>query len=222
MRFMVMAAERAATIATTIHKTWLSEGHPCRVARAASSAPVSANGKANTECSNLIISSTVLMRLAISDSRAASRLRFFRRRCARPAIHFFLREIDLRKHAANILRHQIIDGLGMMIKCGNCGHDNRASLLGTQHVFKMNAINRRVADTQNEFPAFLERRVRRSRDEIVADAAGNRPQRPHRARNDHHGIYRVAAGSDRSTHVFVWQDVDLGHWMTENAAWELF
>ncbi len=65
MRFMVMAADRAATIATTIHKIWRSEGHPCRVARAASNAPVNANGNANTECSNLIISSTVFIRLAI-------------------------------------------------------------------------------------------------------------------------------------------------------------
>ena len=36
MRFMVIAAERAATIATTIHNTCRSVGQPCRVARAAS------------------------------------------------------------------------------------------------------------------------------------------------------------------------------------------
>jgi len=63
---MVIAAERAATMATTIHKICRTEGHPCRVHRAASNAPVSAKGSANIECSNLIISSTVLIRLAIS------------------------------------------------------------------------------------------------------------------------------------------------------------
>src|SRR6266403_6385125 len=66
MRFSVIAAERAATIATTIHKTCRSVGQPCSVARAASSAPVSANGSAKTECSNLIISRTVRIRLVFT------------------------------------------------------------------------------------------------------------------------------------------------------------
>src|ERR1700756_3640189 len=66
MRLMVMAAERAATIATTIQRIWRSVGQEFRVARAASNAPVSAKGKAKTECSNLIISSTVRMREALT------------------------------------------------------------------------------------------------------------------------------------------------------------
>ena len=68
---MVMAADRAATIATTIHRTCRNVGQPCRVARAASSAPVSANGSANTECSNLIISSTVRRRPLLIAGKSA-------------------------------------------------------------------------------------------------------------------------------------------------------
>src|SRR6266481_3680660 len=164
MRFMVMAAERAATIATTIHKIWLSEGHPCLVARAASNAPVRANGSANTECSNLIISSTVLMRLAISDSRAGSRLRFLRRRRAHPAIHLILREPDLRQHAANVLRDKVVDRFWLVIKSWYRGHNHRSRLLRPQHIFKMHPIERRVANAQNEFSSFFEHDVRRSRD----------------------------------------------------------
>src|SRR5229473_101872 len=145
MRFMVIAAERAATIATTIHKTWLSEGHPCRVERAASNAPVSAKGKANTECSNLIISSTVLMRLAISKLRTTSRLRFFRRRRARPAIHFVLREPNLREDTANVLRNEIVDRFRLVIKRRHRGHNHRSGLLCPQHVFEMNVVDRRIA-----------------------------------------------------------------------------
>jgi hypothetical protein len=85
MRFSVIAADLAATIATTIHKTCRSVGQPCKVARAASNAPVSANGSAKTECSNLIISRTVRMRPAIRLI-----LRFLRGGAARPAKHFFL------------------------------------------------------------------------------------------------------------------------------------
>ncbi len=71
MRLRVMAADRAATMAITIHKTCRNVGQLCWLARAASNAPVSANGKANTECSNLIISRIVRMRPAISAYGAA-------------------------------------------------------------------------------------------------------------------------------------------------------
>src|SRR5579883_1191091 len=55
MRLKVMAALRAATIATMIQSNCLQVGHP----RTARRAPVRANGNAKTECSNLIISSVV-------------------------------------------------------------------------------------------------------------------------------------------------------------------
>src|SRR5215469_14192991 len=61
MRFMVMAADRAPTIATMIHAIWRQAGKP-PAARAASNAPTSANGRAKTECSNFIISRTVRIR----------------------------------------------------------------------------------------------------------------------------------------------------------------
>src|SRR5580704_19759760 len=113
MRFTVIAAERAATMATTIQTYWRSVGQPfggwC-VARAASSAPVSANGSAKTECSNLIISSTVRMRPA----SAKLRLRLFGALLTCPAIHIFLGKINLRKNAINVLRDQVVDRLRMM------------------------------------------------------------------------------------------------------------
>ena len=55
MRLNVIAALRAPTMATISQKSCRSVGQP----RTASSAPVSAKGKAKTECSNLIISSVV-------------------------------------------------------------------------------------------------------------------------------------------------------------------
>ena len=50
-----MAAERAETIQTTIQPRTRSGGHPF----AASTAPVSAKGRAKIECSHLIISSVM-------------------------------------------------------------------------------------------------------------------------------------------------------------------
>src|SRR6266478_2749609 len=125
MRFMVIAAERAATIAMTIHRICRSVGQPLApwcVARAASSAPVSANGSANTECSNLIISSTVRMRPVITKSC----LGLFSRRLPRPAVHFFLWQIDLREDAADVLCDQVVDRFWLVIKRRNRRHDHGA------------------------------------------------------------------------------------------------
>src|SRR5215813_9296991 len=131
MRLMVMAAERAETIATIIQRIWRSVGQLCEVKRAARSAPVSAKGSANTECSNLIISRTVRMRPAIALS-----LRLFRfgmRTC--PAIHLSLLKADLREHAANVLGNEIVDRLRMVIIGRNSGHDDCSGRLRANHVF---------------------------------------------------------------------------------------
>ena len=58
-RLKAMAAERAATIATTIQPSFQATSPAARPeSRRASSAPVSANGRAKTECWNLMASRT--------------------------------------------------------------------------------------------------------------------------------------------------------------------
>src|SRR5256885_6763822 len=147
MRLTVMAAERAETMATTIQRTWRREGQPCDVKRAASSAPVSANGSAKMECSNLIISRTVRMRPAM----AASGLRFLRFGMRTgPAVHPILSETNLRKHAANVLRYEIVDCFRLMIERRNRRHDDRAGSLRPYHILKMNAAEGRVSDAEDE------------------------------------------------------------------------
>ena len=103
-----------------------------------------------TECSNLIISSTVRTRPGdFADVEEAcgvaafcgaselcgvcgivtSGIRFFRGQTARPPVHLILRQTNLRQHPANILRNQIVDGLRMMIERRHRRHNHRASLL---------------------------------------------------------------------------------------------
>src|SRR5579859_4322367 len=136
MRLMVIAAERAETIATTIQRICGSVGQPCDVKRAARSAPVSAKGSAKIECSNLIISRIVRMRPAM----IASGLRFLCGRLrAGPAKHLVLREANLRKYAAHVLRDQVVDGFRLVIKRWHRGHDHRAGGLRAEHVLQMNA-----------------------------------------------------------------------------------
>src|SRR5580700_5422688 len=72
-RLKAMAADRAATIATTIHITVRQPGRP----PAASSIAVSAKGSAKIECSHLIISSVVrilLRRAAMGDILYSNRV----------------------------------------------------------------------------------------------------------------------------------------------------
>src|SRR5579859_1226107 len=107
MRLMVMAAERAETMATTIQRIWRKVGQPCEVKRAARSAPVRAKGKAKMECSNLIISRTVRMRPAIADSGPG--FLCFGMGTGR-AVHFLLPQADLREHGANMLVDEIVAG----------------------------------------------------------------------------------------------------------------
>src|SRR5258706_13081653 len=136
MRLMVIAAERAETMATTIQRIWRHVGQPCEVKRAARRAPVSAKGRAKMECSNLIISRTVRMRPAM----AASGLRFLRFGMRTgPTVHLILSETNLRKHAANVLRYEIVDCFGMMVERRNRRHDDRAGSRRPHDILRMNA-----------------------------------------------------------------------------------
>src|SRR6267142_6334575 len=191
MRLMVIAAERAETMATMIHKIWRRLGHACAVKRAASSAPVSAKGSANTECSNLIISSTVRIRPAI----AASGLGFLRFKLrAGPAIHLFLRKSDLREDAANVLRDEVINRFRMVIKRRHRGHDDGSGGLRAHHVLQVNAAERRVSNAEDELAALLEHHVGGARDQVIARAVGDRRKAAHRTWDDNHGVEHVAAG----------------------------
>src|SRR5215468_10570827 len=138
MRLMVMAAERAETIAMIIQRICRSVGQPCDVKRAASNAPVSANGKANTECSNLIISRTVRIRPAIALSPCLLGLGgiLFRMR-AGPAIHLVLSQADLSEHSANVLHYEIVDRFRMVIVRRDGGHDDCSGGLCANHVVEM-------------------------------------------------------------------------------------
>src|SRR5690242_15867518 len=119
MRLIVIAKERAPIIATTIHAICSHVGQAALppfawTVRAARSAAVSANGSAKMECSNLIISSTVRMRLVFIcgiESSIPKPLRFARAgfRAAFPAILLLLRKAELPQRAANKLLHQFVN-----------------------------------------------------------------------------------------------------------------
>lgn len=141
---------------------------------------------------------------------------------ARPAVHFLLRQADLGKDAADVLGDEIIDRLRLMIKRRNGGHNDGTGLLNSQHVFQVDAAERRIAHAENESAIFFQHNVRGARDQIVTDAGGDRSQRAHRARNDQHGVDGATAGGDGGADVFVGKNFDLCNWTVEKAMRELF
>src|SRR5690348_471660 len=141
MRFMVMAAERAPTMATMIQKICQAmvraAGQSARPECSASKAATRAKGSAKTECSNLIISSTVRMRLWLGTFGAnfwwatGSSLAMV---AALPVILVVLREIEMREDAVDVLRDDIVDGFWRVVKSGSGGHDERAGVVKGEHV----------------------------------------------------------------------------------------
>ena len=107
------------------------------------------------------------------------------------------------------MRHQVIDCLRLMIKGWDRRHDHRSGLLRAHHVFEMDAIERRITNAENQTPAFFERHIRGTGNEIVASAAGHRGERSHRARYDAHRIRRIAAGGDGSANVRIRKNFNL-------------
>ena len=83
---------------------------------------------------------------------------------ALPAILLRLFEIEKGQHAAAELGNEVIESPGPIVKRRDDGKDHRAGKLRPQHVFKMDAIERRVAHGEDELVALAsDRRPPRAR-----------------------------------------------------------
>src|SRR5579875_44034 len=177
MRFMVIAAERAPTMATMIQKICQAMMRPggqfARPARSASNAATNAKGSAKTECSNLIISSTVRIRLRRRFKFAFAAESSVAILGTRPAVLLILRQIELCQHAKNELLDKMFDGFRFVVKRRDCGHDHSTGVVDTQHIFEMDAVERRFAQAENQFAALFEANISGASEQIVADAAGD-------------------------------------------------
>src|ERR1700722_21933 len=67
-----------------------------------------------------------------------------------------LLQAQVNEHAAAELRHQIVDGLRVMVERRNNRENACASLLRRQHIPQMNTAEGRVSNSQDQLAAFLE------------------------------------------------------------------
>ena len=92
------------------------------------------------------------------------------------------------KHRVHILRDKIVNRFRLMVERRNGRHDHGAGLLCAQHVFKVNAAERRIANAEHQAPAFLERNIGGAGDESVLAPAAMEESMP-----IEHGITHMAS-----------------------------
>ena len=100
--------------------------------------------------------------------------------------------------------------------------DHRAAARKLQHVFQMDDRKRRLARHQNELAVFLQHHIRRTLNQILAQARGDGSQRPHGTRADHHRVRRIGAGGHRRKPFFAPEHAQLPGAGIKPAAEQLF
>jgi hypothetical protein len=90
-----------------------------------------------------------------------------------PTILLLLRQSELGEDAIGELLDNIPDALGAEVKCGHRGHYGRASVMHAQHILKMHAIERGLAQAQNHRPTFLQANVGGTSQKIFGYAGGD-------------------------------------------------
>lgn len=128
---------------------------------------------------------------------------------ALPMILLVVRKIEMREDAKDELLDDVINGFGRVVKGGSGGHDECAGVVEAQHVFNVDAVERRFAKAEDEFAALLETNVGGAGEQIVAHAGGNRAERARGARYDDHGVHGGAAGGDGRADVAIGKNFEL-------------
>ena len=205
MRFMVIAAERAATIATTIQRNCLTVGQLCLRGARRQQRP----GQRKRQREHGVLELDHLQHGADSPGIRVYASAFLAAALTFQRYIFSCGNPSLRQHPAHILLHQIINRSAAVIKSWHHGHDHRAGLLRPQHILQMDAAERCFTHAQNQLAFSLSADIRRAREQIVARAIGDGSQRSHRAWNDDHAIHVVAAGCDRGADIVIRQALDL-------------
>ncbi len=127
---------------------------------------------------------------------------------ALPAILLFLRQAKLRQDAKCELLDQVVDFFRRVVESGHRGHYGGAGVVDAQHIFQMDAVQRRFAQTQHQRAALFQANVRSAREQIARGSGGDRAERAGRARNDHHAVHDGAAGGDAGADILIRQIFD--------------
>ena len=87
-------------------------------------------------------------------------------------------------------------GLRLVVEGGDDGEDGGAGVGGELHVAEVDAVERGLADAEDERAVFLEADVGGALDEVGGEAVGDGGERAHGAGQDDHAVGGVAAAGD--------------------------
>ena len=102
---------------------------------------------------------------------------------------------ELAGHLGGVLR--------VIVEGGDDGEDGGTGVEGELHIAEMDAVERSLADAEDEGAALFEANVCSSLDEIRGEAIGDCGEGSHGAGKDDHGVGRVAAAGDVRADVVV-------------------
>lgn len=119
-----------------------------------------------------------------------------------------LGEAEVGEDAKDVLLDEIGDFLGRVVEGGHGGHDDGSGVVDAEHVFDVDAIERRLAKAEDESAALLEADVGGAREEIVARAGGDGAEGSGGAGNHGHGVHACAAGGDGGADVAIGEIFD--------------
>ena len=125
-------------------------------------------------------------------------------------------DIELIQDSRGGLIDHFVQSFRTMIERRYRRHNHRSGTLRSQHIFQVDAVERRIPHAQHQFASFLQHHIRRARNEIIAHARGNGPQRSHGTGDHHHRIYIMAARSDRRSHIPIGKHFNLARSRFQN------
>ena len=120
---------------------------------------------------------------------------------ALPHIRARLGQADVDEHAIDKLARHLGGVFGQVVKRGNDREDGRAGVGCELHVAQMDAVERRLADAEDQRATLLHADVGGALDEVRGHSVGDAGKRAHRARQDDHSAGAVTAAGDAGADV---------------------
>ena len=74
---------------------------------------------------------------------------------------------ELRKNAVSELLSKVLDCFRLIVKCWHCRHYGRPRVVHAKHIFEVNTIQRRFAQTKDQRAALFEANIRRASEQVA-------------------------------------------------------
>ncbi len=127
-----------------------------------------------------------------------------------PLVGVGLGEPDVGQDSVDELAGHVGGVLGVVVEGGYYGEDGGAGVGGELHVAKVDAVEGRLADAEDEWATFFEAYVGGALDEVGGEAVGYGGEGSHGAGKDDHRVRWVAAAGDVGSDVGVGELLKFG------------